>query len=133
MSTPTVTIDRFYIEWKADPDSNAIAKSCEAVVEVSYPINDRGDRRLQTFRSGGLYGIERPSPDYRRQVEKEETEDLRAHLAAFGITLPTDLNALRDGPTYACDVCGWKGHLSRHSIKCPICFRKLRETVETKG
>jgi hypothetical protein len=63
---------------------------CYAEAEVSYPIG-QGNRRLQIFRSGGLYGIESDTDHvYRREVEKAELEDLATHLRAFGVpfTLP---------------------------------------------
>ena len=81
---PRITIDHVKVNWERDSE----APHCEfvqAVAEVSYPINEIGDRRLQTFTSGGLSGVERPSTDYRAELEREELDDLRAHLAVFGI------------------------------------------------
>lgn len=61
-------------------------EGCRAVAIVSYPIDARGNRRLQEFSSGGPWGIESDSSEtYRREVEKDELEDLKAHLEAFGI------------------------------------------------
>ena len=61
---------------------------CRAIAEVSRPIG-QGSRRLETFTSGGLWGIESDAgEDYRKEVEAGQIEDLRAHLAAFGINLP---------------------------------------------
>jgi hypothetical protein len=37
----------------------------------------------------------------------------------------------QDGPRFTC-ACSWQGHLSRSSINCPICFRRLREPVERR-
>lgn len=69
-------------------------EGCQAVAVVSYPIDSRGNRRLQEFCSGGLYGIESDSDAaYRREVERDELADLAAHLAAFGIDT-TNLDTL---------------------------------------
>ncbi len=53
-----------------------------AVAEVSYPI-DHDSRRIERFRSGGLWGIE--SGDYFAKVEQEQIDDLKAHLERFNI------------------------------------------------
>jgi hypothetical protein len=61
-------------------------EGCRAVATVSYPIDSHGNRRLQEFSSGGLWGIESDSDTvYRKEVEREELADLKEHLAAFGI------------------------------------------------
>ena len=62
--------------------------SCVAKAEVSYPINESGDRRIETFRSGGLYGVESDSDsEYLKEVEKEQIEDLKQHLEHFNVDL----------------------------------------------
>lgn len=38
----------------------------------------------------------------------------------------------QDGPRFTCPQCKWSGHLSKHSINCPICFTRLREPIERK-
>lgn len=56
-----------------------------AEATVSYPIG-QGSRRLETFRSGGLWGIESDSDaSYFAEVAREELNDLRQHLEAFGV------------------------------------------------
>jgi hypothetical protein len=67
-----------------------IMMGCFAEAEVSRPIS--GDsRRLQTFRSAGLWGIESDSDEkYRSDVEATELADLSEHLGAFGIEVSTD-------------------------------------------
>jgi len=88
----TVELDE--IAYKQDADrlesygSSWCMESCRAVAVVSYPTSNRGDRRLERFTSGGLYGIESDSDDsYRRSVESEELDQLRDHLEQFGVEL----------------------------------------------
>jgi hypothetical protein len=58
---------------------------CRAVAEVSYPIGN-GCRRIECFKSGGLYGVESDSDaEYLESVEKDELNDLKEHLAQFGV------------------------------------------------
>jgi hypothetical protein len=53
---------------------------------VAYPVAGGGSVRLETFTSGGLWGIEDDSDrDCLAAVEREELEDLRAHLERFGV------------------------------------------------
>jgi len=54
---------------------------------VSYPTNERGDRRIETLRSGGLWGIECDSDeDYiNGTILADELADLKEHLEAFGV------------------------------------------------
>ena len=58
-----------------------------AEATVSYPVSeDSGYRRLETFRSGGLWGIESDSgTDYFAEVKEAELADLKGHLEAFGV------------------------------------------------
>lgn len=59
---------------------------CVAHAVVSYPIDDRGNRRLQEFSSAGLWGIESDcDKEYQREVEKEELDSLKEHLEIFGV------------------------------------------------
>lgn len=61
-------------------------QGCRAVATVSYPVNDTGDRRLETFSSGGLWGVDSDCGDsYRQEVEEDELTDLKAHLEKFGV------------------------------------------------
>ena len=76
-------VDRVRIVWKPDGER----QSCRAEAQLSYPISEQGDRRLDWLSSGGLYGIDEPSPSYQREVEEEQLNDLRGHLEAFGIVL----------------------------------------------
>ncbi len=87
-NTISPRIDRVRIEWEDDDASDNIdAMSCQAVATVSYPLGTDGTRRLCTFGSGGLYGIDAESDNaYRTEVEQEQLSDLREHLAVFGIT-----------------------------------------------
>ena len=62
------------------------AYGCIAEAEVSYPVNNRGDRRIERFTSGGLWGIESDSGHpYRESVANDELEDLKGHLEMFNI------------------------------------------------
>lgn len=55
-----------------------------AEATVSYS-EGQGVRRSETFTSGGLWGIESDSGDYFKEVEREELDDLKSHLEAFGV------------------------------------------------
>lgn len=55
---------------------------------VSYPCGN-GSRRLETFTSSGLWGIESDSDaDYIKTVERDELSDLQDHLSKFGVPFP---------------------------------------------
>lgn len=61
-------------------------EGCRALATVSYPVNDTGDRRLETFSSGGLWGLSSDGGgSYRETVQTEELTDLKAHLETFGV------------------------------------------------
>jgi hypothetical protein len=61
-------------------------QGCRAEAIVSYPVNDTGDRRMERFSSGGLWGIASDDTgEYRQEVEKDELTDLKAHLETFGV------------------------------------------------
>jgi len=61
-----------------------------AEATVSYSTGN-GNRRLETFTSGGLWGIESDSSDdYIKEVEEQELDDLKEHLTKFGV----DVSAL---------------------------------------
>jgi hypothetical protein len=63
---------------------------CYVVAEVSRPIG-QGCKRLETFQSGGLWGIESDSDEsYRSEIESEQFADLAEHLRAFGIETSAD-------------------------------------------
>ena len=54
--------------------------------QVSYPIDNNGNRRLEWFSSGGLWGIESDSEEsYLKSIEEEETENLKEHLKQFNV------------------------------------------------
>lgn len=76
---------------------------------VSHPCSDdprypdvATSRRLETFTSGGLWGIESDSGDYLEEVAQEQMTELKAHLAAFGIPWNEEMaqNALEKEPEY---------------------------------
>jgi hypothetical protein len=54
---------------------------------VSYPLDMAGkDRRLETFTSGGVWGVESDSNDDTfEEYEDDQLDDLKQHLAKFGI------------------------------------------------
>ena len=57
-----------------------------AEAEVSYPIDAQGNRRIEWFKSGGLWGIESDSDEkYIKEVEEEQSDDLKAHLEVFNV------------------------------------------------
>jgi len=58
-----------------------------AEAEVSYPMGQRGHRRIERFSSGGLWGIESDSGDYFREVAQEQLHELKKHLKQFGVSL----------------------------------------------
>jgi hypothetical protein len=54
--------------------------------EISYEINEQGQRRLETLASMGLWGVESDSDEeYLKSVEEEELADLKGHLEVFGV------------------------------------------------
>lgn len=60
-------------------------QGCRAKAEVSYSIGG-SNRRIETFTSGGLWGIESDSDsEYLRSVERDEMEDLKRHLERFWV------------------------------------------------
>ena len=63
-----------------------VMMGCTAEAEVSYPINDNGDRRIETFTSGGLWGIESDSDNsYKRDTANDQLWDLIDHVRHFGV------------------------------------------------
>jgi hypothetical protein len=85
---PIVRVDKIVIQWELDDTERPIQLYCVARAHVSYPINDQGDRRLVTFTSSGLSGIDRRSTwAYEREIECEQIDDLRAHLRVFGVEM----------------------------------------------
>ncbi len=79
----------------SEEDSESGEKGCfvQARATVSYPI-DKGYRRLETFTSGGLGGVE-GDESYFREIEAEQLEDLRQHLKVFGVPVPRVLTATK--------------------------------------
>jgi hypothetical protein len=57
-----------------------------AYAEVSYSIGN-GNRRLETFTSSGLWGIESDSGEYLEEVAEEELTDLKSHLEQFNVNI----------------------------------------------
>ncbi len=55
-----------------------------AEAEVAYEIGN-GNYRVEWLTSDGLWGIESDDPDYIKEVEQEEINNLKDHLAHFGI------------------------------------------------
>ena len=63
-----------------------VMMGCTAEAEVSYPINESGDRRIETFTSGGLWGIESDSDnEYKESVASDQLWDLIDHIRHFGV------------------------------------------------
>lgn len=57
-----------------------------AEAEVSYPMDAQGNRRIERFSSGGLWGIDSDSDEkYIKEVEEEQLDDLKAHLEVFNV------------------------------------------------
>lgn len=104
-ATADKRVDSIKIVWKQDesPDTSYLGAyqrserlnagdwcymGCYAEAEVSYPTGG-GNRRLETLRSGGLWGIESDSDaKYAGEVEGQELADLKGHLSQFGIGWP---------------------------------------------
>lgn len=57
-----------------------------AAATVLYEMAN-GLRRLETFTSGGLWGVESDCAEHCKAMANEEIEDLREHLSQFGITV----------------------------------------------
>lgn len=57
------------------------------IAEVSHEIKGNpGSRRIQSFRSAGLWGIESDSDEsYFKEVAEEQLADLKEHLEHFGV------------------------------------------------
>jgi len=74
-----------------------VMMGCTAEAEVSYPINESGDRRIETFTSGGLWGIESDSDSrYKRDTANDELEGLKKHLEVFNIRTPRQRYVIGD-------------------------------------
>ena len=72
---------------------------CYAEATVSYEIG-QGSRRLETFSSGGLWGIESDaSVEHKAETAKDELAGLKAHLEVFGVDL-SNWDALTEGLEY---------------------------------
>jgi len=70
---------------------------CVAEAVVSYPIaGDEQNRRLETFSSRGIWGIESDCDELTRQdFGREEIDDLKQHLQVFSVNLD-NFNQLAD-------------------------------------
>jgi hypothetical protein len=60
-----------------------------AEAEVSYPMDSKGNRRMEIFTSSGIWGVESDSGDYLKDLEEEELADLYGHLRKFKVNLST--------------------------------------------
>ena len=70
----------------ADYGNTWVSLGIFAEAEVSYKENDH--KRLEWFRSGGLWGIESNSDeDYLEAIETEQIQDLLHHLKRFGVNI----------------------------------------------
>jgi len=58
----------------------------EAEALVSYEVGN-GSSRLETFTSGGLWGVESDSGEHLEEIKKEELDDLKTHLKQFNVDL----------------------------------------------
>ena len=62
-----------------------------AKAEVSYEMTNvypKGNRRIERFTSGGLWGIESDSGEKcLKEIEAEQLEDLKLHLKTFGVDI----------------------------------------------
>ena len=68
-----------------------------AVAVVSYPEDKRPTRRLATFNSSGICGVESDSDaSYIHDLAEEQLADLRAHLAVFGVDLSNFATLAKD-------------------------------------
>ena len=57
-----------------------------AEAQISYPLNNNGDRRLEWLSSGGIWGVESDSDEsYLKEMEEEQLSELKEHLETFGI------------------------------------------------
>jgi len=80
---PTLMSVRIKHELDLNPDTIGVY----AIATVQYPIGS-GSYRLQTFESGGLWGIASDSePGYIEEVDQEQLDDLRGHLERFGVNV----------------------------------------------
>lgn len=58
-----------------------VAEAC-----VSYECGTAGERRLERFKSGGLWGVDSDGgPEYFEQLRQQEFDDLRDHIERFGV------------------------------------------------
>jgi hypothetical protein len=83
MESTILRIDDVRVAWEDDGE----LQRCQAVAEISYAINDCGDRRIEWLYSGGLNGISLAGSDdpHRQIVELEQLDELRDHLRVFGV------------------------------------------------
>lgn len=82
MAAKRIRVDRVQVIWEPDGPGQ---ERCHVRATVSYPCSINGDRRLEWLTSGGLNGIGHPSPSYRREVEREQLQELRDHLEVFKV------------------------------------------------
>lgn len=80
-------VDGLKIHWDWEMESREAdnLQHCYVTARVSHPNDDSG-RRLETFSSSGLGGIDPAfGATERREFEDEQLADLRVHLEFFGI------------------------------------------------
>lgn len=80
-----------------DEDNNRLEKfysgeicmlGIQVKAEVSYSLDKQGNRRIEHFTSGGLWGIESDSDEeYLKDIQVEQVDDLRGHLEQFNVNL----------------------------------------------
>lgn len=80
-------IERHYERFESYHQQQWCVLGIKADAVVSYPVEPSGSKRLETLSSGGIWGIESDSGDYISAVEDEQVDDLREHLAQFGIVV----------------------------------------------
>jgi hypothetical protein len=99
--TEGLRVDNVQIVWKEGRSIHV--QGCYAVAEVSYPMKDgSADRRLETLKSGGRWGVDANSEaPYRVEVEREQIDDLVEHLKAFGIPVLAPLVVTGKTPVYS--------------------------------
>lgn len=79
----SVRVDSIDVEWSGE--SFGSSEGCRAIARLSYQVNEDGTRRLDTLSSAGLFDIQGAVGAYRIEVAAEQVEDLREHLARFGL------------------------------------------------
>ena len=86
MTTHTIVIDSVRITLH-NRNSAHTYMWINAEADVKY-LDFAGSYRLETLTSGGLHGINRDATkDFLNEIGKDELDDLKNHLAIFGVSL----------------------------------------------